>query len=51
MRVIHTDDVTGAELIEVGDHEIQFGGDNGDGYCYIHQIGSHDHPLQLARPL
>ena len=25
------------ELIKVGDHTIQFGGSDGDGFCYAHQ--------------
>ena len=36
-KVIYIDDVDGAETIEVGGHQIQFGyGHGGDGYCYTH---------------
>lgn len=35
--VVDADPVHGAELIEIGEHRIQFGGPNGDGFCYACQ--------------
>jgi hypothetical protein len=34
--VVHTDR-DGGEVIEVAGHRIQYGGRDGDGFCYAHQ--------------
>jgi hypothetical protein len=36
-EVVSVDEVDGRETIAVGDHRIQYGGGDGDGYCYGHQ--------------
>jgi hypothetical protein len=36
-KIIFTDPINDVEQIEVGEHNIQFGGPAGDGYCYAHQ--------------
>jgi hypothetical protein len=36
-RITFEDPSTGLVQVEVGGHEIQFGGSDGDGYCYAHQ--------------
>ena len=35
--VVFEDEHAGIELIKINDHKIQFGGVEGDGYCYKHQ--------------
>ncbi len=36
-KVVYDRSDLGMEQIEVGTHSIQFGGADGDGYCYKHQ--------------
>jgi len=36
-RILHYDPVHNIEQIAVNGHEIQYGGGDGDGYCYAHQ--------------
>lgn len=33
----YIDEMKSESLVEINDHNIQFGGSNGDGYCYGHQ--------------
>jgi len=36
-KITYVNPTDGAENIEVNGHDIQFGGGDGDGYCYSHQ--------------
>jgi hypothetical protein len=36
-KLIYNNDMNCEQLIEVGTHQIQYGGSCGDGFCYKHQ--------------
>lgn len=36
-HVVHVDDADSSYTVAVNGHKLQFGGRDGDGYCYSHQ--------------